>query len=296
MDWNDVPYFLAVTEGGNLARAAARLGVNHSTVFRRINGMEERLGARLFERLPDGYVLTEAGRQAVGLARQAEESVQALERLLAGRDVELEGEIRMTTAPDLARLYVAPFLASFSRLHPAIRVEVAVGDNDYDLGRREADLALRATPAPPEHLVGRRVMQLVWRAWASPGYLESHGHPETMSDLKDHRLIGSDPAFRRVPVFAALARAYPPDRFVATAGDLSTMAALAAEGLGVAVLPHDPTGGALEALFPVDPPHRSTLWILTHADLRNVARIRVFTTALFEFLRRPDAAAPPSGT
>jgi len=292
MKWNDLPYFLAVVDGGNLARAASRLGVNHSTVFRRINSMEERLGARLFERLPEGYVLTEAGRQAAEFARQAEDSVHALERTLAGRDVELTGQIRMTTAPDLARLYVAPCLAGFAQRHPGIRVEVAVGDSDYDLTRREADLALRATPAPPEHLVGRRVTDLVWQAWASPDYLATCGRPCTVEELGSHRLIGSDEAFRRVPVFEWLHRNWPPDRFVATASDLSTMAALAAAGLGVAMLPHDPTGGGLEALFPIDPPHTSRLWILTHPDLRNVARIRVFTGFLFEFLRQFVEAAP----
>lgn len=286
MNWNDLPFFLAVADGGNLARAAASLRVNHSTVFRRINGMEKRLGVRLFERLPHGYVLTEAGRQAAELARQAEDSVLALERFLAGRDVELRGQIRMTTAPDLARLYVAPCLARFAREHPGIRVEVAVSDSEYDLGRREADVALRATAAPPEYLLGRRAADLVWRAWASPGYLAARGRPAGVHALSAHSLIGSDEGFQRVPVFDWFRRTFPPECFVASAGDLSTMAALAGAGLGVAVLPHDPTGGLIEPLFPVDPPHRSRLWILTHPDLRDVARIRVFTGFLFDFLQQ----------
>jgi DNA-binding transcriptional LysR family regulator len=286
VDWNDLPYFLAVINGGNLSRAAARLGVNHSTVFRRINGMEQRLGSRLFERLPEGYVLTETGRRAAEFAIQAEESVHCLERLLAGRDVELSGQVRMTTAPDLARLYVAPCLARFRQQYPGIRVEVAVSDSDYDLGRREADLALRATPAPPDHLVGRRVCDLVWQAWASPGYLDASGRPRDTRDLAAHRLIGSDEGFRRVPIFDWLQRTFPQERFVASAGDLSTMAALAAADLGVAILPHDPTEGAIQPLFPVAPPHYSRLWILTHRDLKNVARIRTLANFLFDFLRR----------
>lgn len=292
MDWNDLPYFLAVIDGGNLSQAATRLGVNHSTVFRRINGMEQRLGSRLFERLPEGYVLTETGRRAAEFARQAEESVHSLERLLAGRDVELSGQIRMTTAPDLARLYVAPCLARFRQQYPGIRVEVAVSDSDYDLGRREADLALRATPAPPDHLVGRQVSDLIWQAWASPGYLEANGRPRDTKGLASHRLIGCDEGFRRVPIFEWLQRTFPRDRFVASAGDLSTMAALAAAGLGVAILPHDPTAGAIQPLFPVDPPHYSRLWILTHRDLKNVARIRILANFLFDFLRRSIGKMP----
>jgi DNA-binding transcriptional LysR family regulator len=299
IDWNDLPYFLAVANEGSLARAASLLGVNHSTVFRRINGMEQRLQARLFERLPDGYRLTAAGTEILPLVREADESIQAMGRVVAGKDVQLSGQIRITTAPDLARLLVAPCLAAFRRDCPGIRVEVTVSDSDYDLGRREADLALRATPRPPEHLVGRKVRVLPWHAWAAPAYLEECGRPTGMDDLASHRLIGSDEGFRRLPVFAALHGRFGQDAFAATASDLSTMGALAASGIGVAFLPFDSTGGPgehggrLERLFQLEPRFASSLWILTHPDLRHVARIRALAQFLFDFLREDRGGVSP---
>jgi DNA-binding transcriptional LysR family regulator len=296
-DWNDLPFFLAIARHGNLNRAAAALEVNHSTVFRRVNGMEERLGARLFERLPEGYSLTPAGEQILAHAQHAEDAVHALRRSVAGRDAMLTGQIRMTAAPDLARHFVAPGLVEFARRQPGIRVELAVGDSDYDLGRREADLALRATPRPPEHLVGRHVAGLTWRAYASEDYLGARGRPASSADLGEHALIGSDEGLARVAVFADLRRRFPPQQFAATSNDLGCMAALAAAGLGIAFLPFTPARYDLVPLFDVTPPHRSELWILTHPDLRGTARIRLLADFLFEWLRRDPrlAVAPDAG-
>jgi DNA-binding transcriptional LysR family regulator len=290
-DWNDLPFFLAVASQGNLNRAATALGVNHSTVFRRINGMEERTGVRLFERQPEGYLLTAAGEQVLQHARDADAAVNRLQRAVAGRDAELGGQVRMTAAPDLARRYVAPALAAFARIQPGIRVELAASDSDYDLGRREADLALRATSRPPDHLVGRRVLTLTWQVYAAKAYVERHGAPLSMADLDQHALIGSDQGLARVPVFAHLRRRFPPERFAATTNDLATMAALSASGLGLALLPADQREDGLVPLFPVDPPYASEIWILTHPDLRRVPRIRALSRFLFDYLRSDPALA-----
>ena len=291
-DWNDLPYFLAVADQGNLNRAASVLGVNHSTVFRRINGMEKRLGVRLFERLSEGYALTAEGAEVLESAREADHAIHRLQRSVAGRDAALSGQVRMTAAPDLARRYVAPALAAFALEHPGIRVELATSHTDYDLSRREADLALRATSRPPDHLVGRRVLSMPWRVYGSEAYLAEHGRPESMAELGRHALIGSDQGFARVPVFGRLRERFPPERFAATANDLATMEALAAAGLGLALLPADLGDAGLVALFPVEPAYASEIWILTHPDLRQVPRIRALSRFLFEFLRAEPGLAP----
>src|SRR5258706_11350848 len=155
--WDDLRYLLAIARNRSLAGAARALAVNHSTVFRRLNAFERELGVRLFERLPEGYVPTVEGEEIRRQAEAIEASMHALERTVAGRDYRLSGEIRMTTAPSLASDYVAGYLAEFRQRYPEIRVEIAVGDHDFDLARREADIALRATLRLPEFLVGRRV-------------------------------------------------------------------------------------------------------------------------------------------
>ena len=285
MDWADVPFFLAVAETRSLAGAARRLGVNHSTAFRRLNGIEKGLGVRLFNRASDGYALTEAGEQILPLVQEAEQALLAVERTVAGRDYRLTGHLRVTTAANLATRYLAPCIAAFQREHPGIRMEIAVGDHDYDLGRREADLALRATTEPPAHLTGRHVLALPWMAMAGKRYLRQHARPEKMADLAQHRLIGSDEEFRRLPAFDWLHRHYPPEQFTCTAGDLNTMAALAVAGMGVAFLPADQADAELVELFALQPAVTTDLWILTHPDLRRVARIRAFSDFLAASLR-----------
>ena len=114
MDWAEAPFFLAVAETGSLAGAARRLGVNHSTVFRRLNGMEKRLGVRLFKRSAEGYALSEAGEQILPLVQEAEQSILAVERTVAGRDYRLTGHLRVTTTAHLATKYLAPAWRHFS--------------------------------------------------------------------------------------------------------------------------------------------------------------------------------------
>lgn len=285
MDWDHLRFFLAVVHTGSLSGAASSLAVNHSTVFRRINALEKQLGARLFDRFRDGYVLTAAGDTVWAQASRAAESIEAMERAVLGRDVALGGDVRITTAPNLAAEFVAPALAGFRRSHPGIRVEVAVADTDYDLARRQADLALRATPAPPEYLVGRHVLSVPWCVYGSTSYLEGHGTPETVSEVARHALVGADESLRRLPAFEWLHTSFPHEHVVATANQLNTIAALITAGLGLSVLPADQQRRGLVRLFPVQPPIVSDLWLLSHPDLRHVARIRAVSDHLYESLR-----------
>lgn len=293
-DWNDVQVFLAIARGGSLAAAARALKVNHSTVFRRLNAFEDALGVRLFERLPSGYALTPEGESIRTEAEAVEGNVIALERKIAGRDFALRGDIRITTPHGLAVGFVAQYLPDFIARYPGIRIEIAASDSDFDLTRREADVALRATNQPPEHLVGRQVASLCWWVYASASYMERMGQPEGMDDLAQHRVIGADAAFQRLPVFAWLARNLPDDAIIARTGDLDSMAALAREGVGVALLPSDRHSPQLQRLFPVEPRFSGQLWLLTHPDLRHVARIKTFMEFLTERLRNDPRLAEPA--
>jgi DNA-binding transcriptional LysR family regulator len=296
MNWDHLRFFLAVARTGSLAGAARALGVNHSTAFRRINAFEAELGARLFERLPEGYALTPLGEAVLQEALRADEAIAALTRSAAGGDFRLTGEIRMTTAPNIATEFVAPALARFRKLYPGIRVELAVSDSDYDLARRQADLALRATRAPPEYLVGRRVVTLPWFVFGSRRYFgRRRSAPKKAADLAGHDLIGADQAFRRLPALEWLHRQCPREQFVATTNDLNTMAAMIAAGLGLGVLPADQTRKDIERLFEIEPLFTSDLWLLTHPDLRNVARIKTLSDHLFESLRADPRLAEFAG-
>ena len=120
IDWDDVRYFLAVARGGSVRAAAERLGVNHSTVLRRIAQLEERLGVHMFEKLPSGYRLTAAGEEVLEFADQMEASSHLLETRVFGRDQSVRGLLRVTLAPPLATHLLMPDFADFARLHPDI--------------------------------------------------------------------------------------------------------------------------------------------------------------------------------
>lgn len=276
MNWNDLKVFVAIAEAGSLAGAARTLGQNHSTVFRRLNALESAVRTRLFDRLPGGYTLTPAGERMLELARQVDDAIQTIDRELAGRDLEPTGTVRLTTAPNLARTIVPTALKALRSTHPGISIEVAVGDSDYDLNRREADLALRATSRPPEHLVGRKVMTLDW--WICGGTRSSAA--ARRGDFGRADFIGAERTLMRLAAFQWLERHHG-ERIVARANDLSTMAALAKAGVGLALLPADQRESGLKRLSRV-PGLSGELWLLTHPDLRHVRRIRAVWEALID--------------
>ena len=143
IDWDDVRYFLAVARGGSVRAAAERLGVNHATVLRRIAQLEERLGVQVFDKLPSGYRLTEAGEEILEFADQMEASSHQLETRIFGRDQSARGLLRVTLPPFLATHLLMPDLADFARLHPDIEMEIRSTGEVANLTNREADVALR---------------------------------------------------------------------------------------------------------------------------------------------------------
>ena len=143
MEWNDLQLILGVGRAGSLAGAARLLSMNHSTVFRRLNSIEKTLGVRLFERFPTGYVLTEAGESAMRSAEIVEDEMHHLARELVGKDLRLQGKIRVTAPEGLSQKILGPHLAKFCQLHPDIQIDLAAMSGEVQLSRREADLALR---------------------------------------------------------------------------------------------------------------------------------------------------------
>ena len=143
IDWDDVRYFLAAARGGSVRAAAKHLGVNHATVLRRIAQLEGRLGAQMFEKLPSGYRLTEAGEEVLELAEQMEASSNRLETRVFGRDQSARGLLRVTLPPFVATHLLMPDLADFARMHPDIEMEISSSGELANLTNREADVAIR---------------------------------------------------------------------------------------------------------------------------------------------------------
>lgn len=272
-DWDDMRVVLAVACEGSLSGAARRLHVTHSTVFRRLAGIEQTLGSRLFERFRDGYVATAAGEAAIALAERLEDELTALERRLSGQDTRPSGAVRIATADTIVPL-VSRHLPEFRVAYPEIVPEIAISNAMANLTRREADIAIRPVPEPPEHLIGRRIADIAHAVYASSEYLIRN----RSSDPRDEDWIWLEDAEAPTVIGRWLRQNVPPNRVVLTVNALFALHHAVRTGLGLAILPcyigdSDRTLRRFVGRTPETP--RSALWLLTHVDLRRTARIRV---------------------
>ncbi len=275
IDWDDVRHFLAIARGGSVRAAAERLGVNHATVLRRVAQLEERLGARLFERLPSGYRMTGAAEEVLGLAEQMEASSNQLESRILGRDQGVRGPLRVTMAPTIATHLLMPDLAEFARLHPEVEISVLSLDEPVNLTNREADVAVRVVydrSTLPPNLHGLKGPELFGGVYLSRDLLAAWrtGEVERVRWIvKDN--IGLPDWARRGEVPAAEVP------FRTTDADAQIVAVR--RGLGMTTLPcfvgdADPRlarapGTALHL--------HGTLWLLTQGETRKTKRVRLFT-------------------
>lgn len=285
LNWDDLKHFISVARAGSLARAAEMLGVNHSTVFRRINNLEQALGAKLFTRLSEGYQLSEEGKDVLKYVDEMSARVNDIQRLLDNQNEELRGPVRLTAPHNLAYRFLPGYIQDFQAIYPEININLLVTNADCDLSRREADLAIRASSAPPDYLVGQRLFSLGWSAYAAPAYLERFGHPAGEAELADHRVISAHVDLTFLPAFRWLDKNVPADNIVARSNDLVSMSALAVTGIGIAVLPDDQAKPELERLFKVDFAQTSDIWALIHPDMKRCRRLKVFRDYLIRRFR-----------
>lgn len=283
MDWDDIRYFLSVSRTGSIRGAAVQLGVNHSTVSRRIGQLEKQLNVRLFDKLPTGYVITPAGEEIIGFAYQIEEQSNAMERQIYGRDTELSGNLRVTLTEALATHLLMPDFEKFSQTYPGIHLEIVISDDEFSLSKREADVAIRVTnSSPPEHLIGRRVLSYAKCIYASREYFKRHDIENNPSSLN---WIGWDDD---IPFPSWIKNSeYPTSSIKHQVSHIIVQLAAAKAGLGISILPcfiADPEP-SLQRLPNAKVNLDRDIWLLTHHDLRQTARVRVFTEFMADAIR-----------
>ncbi len=279
-DWNDLKHFLAVARHGSTIAAAKALGVNQSTVHRRLTELETRLGCELVARHPTGYRLTEFGLTLLAHAERIEAAVNALEIHVGDAARERSGIIRLTCPePIVPRLM--PVIERFHTRHPDLRVELVTSDRYLDLLKGDADVALRSGDTDDD-LVGRKVADSTWAVYASRTYVECHGKPDRIEDLVQHRLVGLDEAMRLHRAVVWLNKVAPASAVVARSNSILGLVQSVRSGLGVGPLPTaiaDEQADLMQVLAPI--PDLSRSWrILTPSDLRHTHRISAF----FDFI------------
>lgn len=280
--WDDLRIMLAVVRAGSFLGGARALGISHSTASRRIAALEVTLGVELLERTPDGLVPTPAGEQMRDVAERTAAEILGLTRAIEGRDTQLYGTVRIAMPYLLATDLLMPVFAGFARRYPEVKLELVASFAPADLTRREADVAIRVTDAPPQSAVGRRIATLEVALYG-PTQRKARGGPLPYVGLDDGR-----------PAPAWYVERCPGATLGVRVNDYPLALEAVRAGLGAAALPACVAEGQAGLRRMAALPELGVgLWLLTHADLRKAARIRAVLDWLAEALP-PLVAATPS--
>jgi len=287
MEWTDLKFFLAVARAGSLTDASRALQTSPATVSRRIVDLERDLGVRLFDRRQTGYVLTSTGEVIRTKALKVEEAALAVQLEARGRDIEIGGKVRVATTDDIGSLVIAPYLHEFRRRYPNVALEIVAHQEQVNLTRREADIALRPARPTQANYVIRQVGQWELALYAARSYADAHDLRPGIRNLSKADIItwtAEGAHFRGGPWMAKYARN---SNLALGASTRRIHYAACKAGVGVAILPclaADNDGDLIQLV----PPRRVAsipLWLVVHRNLARTPRIR----AAMEFLA--DAAA-----
>jgi DNA-binding transcriptional LysR family regulator len=274
--WDDLRYFLAFARTGSMLAAAKSLGVNQSTVQRRLAELEQRLGCRLVIRHLTGYRLTELGEALRPSAEQVEAAVTAFQRDLAGRDKGLVGTVRLTTGSVLAdRLRRTSLIDAFHARYSGLRVELVTSDRFLDLSKGEADLAIRAGDPQDNTLAGRKIADAPWAIFASRSYINRHGAPACVADIEHHFVVACGGAIGNYPA-ARWLRSVAPHATVAVSCDSWSGLVLAVKsGAGLApLLAYQQDSDLVRVIDHID--LVTPFYLLLHRDMQRTPRVRAF--------------------
>lgn len=273
-DWDDLRFILAVAEEGTVSGAAKRLNVNHATVLRRIAQFEESAGTQVFDKTARGYALAADKLRMLDATRDVDRAVQAVLRLLSGARAPMKGDVRVTSTDSFCAVLLPPILSRIGESAPELRVSLLSSNTHADLGRSQADIAIRPTPSLPDELIGERVGTLAFAPFAAKG----HERPE--------RWLGLAGLLERSVAARWMAEAVSPDAILGAADSFLTLREMAATGGACAFLPCF-LGDADTRLARIDglaPPMAVNIWVASHVDLADVPRIAVMRRLLSEAL------------
>jgi len=275
-DWEGIRTFLAVARAGTLAAAGRVLGVDYTTIGRRVRALEKELGLTLFERVRDRYVLTDAAEGLREAAERMEDGALTLERRALGADRTVSGVLRVATTDALAQILVLPALQALHERHPDVRVHLMLGGARLDIARREADVAVRYVRPDAGELVSRRVARVAAAFYASGEYLAQRPVPPRPDSLGGHDVVAPESWMR------SWSRPLPEARYALRANSMSALVLAVSLGMGIGVLhcwmadPHP----ELVRLWPNEPLEHDDVYLVLHHDVQRTGRVRAFVEAL----------------
>ena len=290
--WDDLRLFLAVFRAGSLGVAARRLGLDTSTVSRRLAGLEEELGARLFERTRQGLVATRLAELGLPAVESMEAAQGRFTRDTSGAERHIEGVVRLSAAPGLAQEFVAPALVKLHARHPRLRIEIDASQRVIDLSRHEADVALRSVPPEGADLLVTKLGTSRWVATAIPKLHKALGR---LRRWEDAPWIGWDGDMASFHVARWLTKHVPKADVLLRTSHFPSQLAAARSGLGLVLAPA--VHAERHGLAPVEYTRAlaesaaewpsDDLWLVGRRALREVPRVAAVWQFLLAELRQP---------
>lgn len=285
--WDDLRVFLALFRAGTLSGAAQRLGVNASTIGRRIDALEGAIGTRLFDRTPDGALPTAAGEDLIAAAEQVEIAAVQVSGTVDSFETSVEGLVRLTAPPGVCDHFLAPQLGPLLRRHRGLRIQLDATVGYADLTRREADIAIRVSRPSAGDLVARKLGESDYTIVASPALARTLG---PLADPADADWITWGPDLAHIPSGRWMAKAVPADRVVLRTSSINSQLAALKARLGVAIFPVAYIAthrlARVKARCELPPFPSDALWLVGHRALRGVPRIAAVWDYLVERIGR----------
>ncbi|WP_161867610.1 LysR family transcriptional regulator [Pseudomonas yangonensis] len=272
LSWDDLRIIKTLSECGNRAATAKKLGINVSTVSRRLAQVEKTLGVAMFDHRRSGYMLTAEGEELRALGERVELDIVSVTRRVSRAGQGPQGKLRITTSDSLLLHFLTPIIADFKVVNEGIAVEVLVGNQTLSLARDESDIAVRATRKPGESLVGRKLATI---AWASYGRA---GHASSADPFDGQAWVSYSGALSGLRAASYLECRVAAECISYRTDSVAAASAAIAAGLGFGFLPcmlGDITPG-LVRVGPVVPELHDELWLLTHQDIRKSWRVKAF--------------------
>lgn len=288
VDWNHLQDFLAVARTGRLTAGAQRLGVDHTTLSRRIAALEAALKARLFDRSPQGYALTVHGERLLARAEAMESLMLSAQAEVGEADMRVSGMVRIGAPEGFGSYFLAPRLPQLAEQHPELEIQLVAIPGVLSLSKREADVAI-ALSAPREgRLISRKLTDYSLSLYGAPSYLDARPGLETRADMKDHRFIGYIEELLYAPELDYMEA---PDVDIHVAFKSSNLIAqlqACVAGAGLAVIPDFVAHGRpyLRRVLPGQVRLTREFHLVVHADLKAVARVRAVTDFITEAVRK----------
>ncbi len=287
-DWDELRTAYHVARLGTVSGAAQVLGVHHATVIRHIDSLEQKLGAKLFQRHPRGYTPTEAGLDVLKVAQATEDQFNQLASRIKGRGDAMTGDLNITSLSVLAPLLI-PALAAFQEFHPGLRVNFLTDERLFRLEYGEAHVAIRAgnPPQEPDNIVQKFHSQ-GFTLYAAASYAEQHGLPDNLDDVGTHRFIGTTDETVRAPFLKWLHQNIPAANICFRANQVSAQHAAICAGVGIGFSTSITEAPATELIqiCPPRPEWRSELWLVSHVDLHRTPKVQAVLTFLKDWAKR----------